>query len=649
MAGSRLLVTVGLVGGFVWAGAPVAAQSPRVPLPIRQPGVLPVPAAFAPPETATGSLGSIGGVVRNEDGEPVAGVVVTAIGASTTFAVTDEKGRYELATLPPGVYLLRAHSAGHVAPKPRTIEVKGALRTPSSFSMRRTDAGPTVLAAGVGGGAPMPAPEPSLPQADGVADAQPADRLRDNHGETAWRMRHMRRGVLRDVALPVDLLEDDPAQTHAVAVMLGRAVSSPARAASSFFADTPWSGQVQLLTTNLFDSPEQLLSGASPAHGIAYVRVGAPAGEHADWTVRGALNDGDLSSWTVAGAYQSHAALRRVRDIGMSYSTQRYGGGNPLALREVSDGTRNAGSLYAFETFNVTPALTVTYGARYERYDYLVDRNLVSPRAEVVVKPFAGTRLSASVSSRADAPGAQEFRPPSDEGVWLPPQRTFSSAGPGILRAERSTQLTLTGERDWGPVTVALRAFRQRVDDQMATVFGADVPDFPGTRRGHYVIGTAGDVDANGGAIAMRASLGPRLRTSVAYTTAVAHMAAAPEVGYVLLLAPTAARSGFERLQDVTTTVQADVPETSTRVLVLYRVGTGYARPGDVEDPRLDSRFDIQVRQALPFLNFTSAKWEMLIALRNSFRDVVGEQSVYDELLTVQAPKRLVGGVTLHF
>ena len=81
---------------------------------------------------------------------------------------------------------------------------------------------------------------------------------------------------------------------------------------------------------------------------------------------------------------------------------------------------------------------------------------------------------------------------------------------------------------------------------------------------------------------------------------------------------------------------------------MLYRVSTAFARPYG-EAPGLDSRFDVQVRQSLPFLNFTSAKWEMLIAVRDFFRDPAADQSVYDELLVVRPPKRIVGGVTMHF
>lgn len=643
MPGTNRLTAIVLLGGLVCLALPSATQAQLLPAP----AIRPLAALGSQVGAAADALtpGIIDGTVRNDRGEPLAGVVVTAIGATTAFAVTDEQGRFEITALAPGSYLLRAHSSGYMSPKPRTVRVRANARAASSFAIRKSEAQPPILAAGLGG---------VSAQAEAPESAEPPDTAggthADDHSETAWRLRHLRRGVLRDADGSSDFFAEAPEETQTVAVMLGRAVSSPARAATSFFADAPLSGSVNLLTTNQFDAPEQLLSGSGMARGIAYLKVGAPVGENADWTVRAALTDGDLSSWIVAGAYQTRGAARRVRDIGMSYSTQRYGGGNPLALRQVTDGARNAGSIYAFETFTVNRAVTVAYGARYERYDYLEQRNLLSPKAEVTLQPFPATRLTIAASSRADAPGAQEFRSPSDEGIWLPPQRTFSSAEPlQPLRAQRANQVSAAIAHDLGPTTVTVRGFRQQVTGQMVTVFGADAPDFPGTRIGHYVVGDGGNVDASGGSIGLNADLGPRFRGSVTYTTALATMTPGLDVGYIVLLSPSTGRRGTERLQDVTTTVAAEVPETATRVLVLYRVGNGYARSGDAGDPRLDSRFDVQVRQALPFLNFTSAKWEMLIALRNSFRDVNADQSVYDELLTVQAPKRIIGGVTLHF
>jgi hypothetical protein len=51
----------------------------------------------------------------------------------------------------------------------------------------------------------------------------------------------------------------------------------------------------------------------------------------------------------------------------------------------------------------------------------------------------------------------------------------------------------------------------------------------------------------------------------------------------------------------------------------------------------------------LPFLNFTSAHWEALVTVRSLFRDDLAEASIYDELLVVKPPKRVVGGLTVRF
>jgi hypothetical protein len=48
-------------------------------------------------------------------------------------------------------------------------------------------------------------------------------------------------------------------------------------------------------------------------------------------------------------------------------------------------------------------------------------------------------------------------------------------------------------------------------------------------------------------------------------------------------------------------------------------------------------------------MDFSTAKWEMLVGVRNFFRDTAADQSVYDELLVVRPPKRVIGGLTLKF
>jgi hypothetical protein len=57
----------------------------------------------------------------------------------------------------------------------------------------------------------------------------------------------------------------------------------------------------------------------------------------------------------------------------------------------------------------------------------------------------------------------------------------------------------------------------------------------------------------------------------------------------------------------------------------------------------------VQVNQSLPFLNFANAHWEGLIAVRTLFSDEFQNGSVYDELLVIRPPKRVMGGLTVRF
>ncbi len=625
-----------LVGGSATSvGAQVASR-------------LAVPPAARP---AGFAAGSIQGTILDEHGEALAGAVVSVLGATTTVAVSDKSGRFDFGTLSPGPYLLRVHLAGFVAPKARTVQVGAGARTIADMALRR--AGSPVLAAGFGPSETdrVPSDTPDLKDAD-VTPA-PSD------SETVWRIRHARRSVLKEATIPSEWLidldaPDEPATFGGwiAGDVLARAMES-ARAATSFFAATPFSGQVNLLTSGSFDSPEGLLSSDSVARNVANVSVGAPVGDWADWAVRGAVTQADISSWTIAGSYATRAPARHRREIGLSYATQRYDGGNPLALRDIAEGSRNAGSVYAYDSMSLAPGLTISYGAAFARYDYLQDRSLFSPRVEVTVSPVAHLRVNASVSRRALAPGAEEFLPPSDSGLWLPPQRTFSSIdGERSFTAEKTTHAEASIERDFGASTIALRAFTQRVDGQLATVFGGELPDRPAAKLGHYMVGSAGDASAQGCSIGFKTLLASRIRGTFEYTLASAALVGDEGRSYLMLLAPSSIRPTRERLHDISTSIEADLPETATRLVVLYRFSNGFARPGRAGDgsgPAVDGRFDVQVRQQLPFMNFSNARWEMLLAVRNFFRDAAAEQSLYDELLVVQPPKRVVGGVTLRF
>jgi TonB-dependent receptor-like protein/carboxypeptidase family protein len=625
--------------------------------------------------------GSIHGIVQDHDGTPISGAIVSAFGTTTTYAVTDRSGRFELRPLSPGAYLIRAHSKGFIVSHSQTVDVRAAGRTLSVIALQRvavvtasaaSSARTTTETESGNREAAKAAPAPILqagltlplavagPESSEVR-SQPADKSATSTdssqtdegagSELMWRLRHLRRSVLQetdDVFDPMGSLPLDPDMFNQ-APGFARADNSPLKLAANFFGGAPFTGEVNFLTTSSFDSPQQLFNGDMSARSVAYMSVGAPAGSNVDWSVRGALSQADISAWVIAGTYSNRAPSRHQYDVGLSYATQRYDGGNPAALRDVTDGSRNAGAMYGFDTWTLSPAFAVTYGTRYARYDYLEHKNLISPRASMTVSAGDSLRVTTSASRRSVAPGAEEFLPPGESGIWLPPQRTFSSfASNGQLDAERTTNIEVDVERDLGSSSaVSFRAFRQYVAGQLATMFGLEMPGAPPSNLGHYFVGNVGDVEARGIAAGIRTAT-RRLHGSIDYSMTRADWSNSDDVGFLLLRMPGALLRP-DHLHSLSTSIQTDVPETSTRVVVLYRISSAMASRAAAEDRTIDSRFDIEVHQSLPFMDFSTAKWEMLIGVRNFFRETATDQSVFDELLVVRPPKRIVGGITMRF
>ena len=73
-------------------------------------------------------------------------------------------------------------------------------------------------------------------------------------------------------------------------------------------------------------------------------------------------------------------------------------------------------------------------------------------------------------------------------------------------------------ERDIAMSTLSVGAFRQRVDDQLVTLFGVDVPAQPGAKLGHYLITNGGDATLQGCTASLSAVFARRIEGSVAYS-----------------------------------------------------------------------------------------------------------------------------------
>lgn len=583
------------------------------------------------------STGHIDGSVVDEAGKPLDGVVISALGNTTAFAVSDKAGQFTLSQLPPGPYLLRAHLQGFLAPRSTMVNVRPAVRSASTFTLRRegTAGAPRIADAGVGA----------------TAIGVPADTARDDgrsEGDFAWRLRHLKRGVLRDAEAMAGIPQDDDWFITDSFQLLGRAVGSSAKAATALFSDLSLGGQVNLLTTGAFDNPLQLLQ-LDRTSSVAFFSLGAPVGTHGDWSVRAAMNQNDLSSWMLAGSYVVTAPVAHRYQVGMSYSLQRYEGGNTAALMAVTDTARNVGSVFAYDEWEVSRYLSVGYGASYANYDYLAaGPSLFSPRLSATLSPTRNLRLRFSAAREFSAPGAEEFLPPTS-AAYLPPQRTFSPISAAGMRPQELQSYEVGVERVFNGATLGVRAFEQRINDQTVTVFGLRHDDSAAAALGHYYVGSAGDADVRGVGVTFTHALFENVRGSVDYSLANANWQShRTPVEYAVLTrwVPSAVRAN-ERIHDVTTSLQTEIPMTATRVVVLYKLNTAFASRAD--SPGFNARFDLQINQALPFMNFRASQWEMLVGVRNLFHESLANASAYDELLVVRPPKRVVGGLTIKF
>ena len=590
--------------------------------------------------------GSVTGTVSDDRGGVLGGAMVSAIGATLASTVTDDGGRFTFQQLPAGDYVLRAHMRGFAASSSLRVRV-GGTPTVHRLELRRLDAvvATTGTAARPVEARPIIAAGFDLPRGTSAEAESDAGTDADHpHNETSWRLRHIKRSILKDSASIVVVTEDAELPSGS---LFGRAVESAASLATSIFTHLPFSGEVNFLTTGAVAQGGVLSATALP-RGVAYLALAAPA-PGGDWSIRAAMSEGDVSSWIIAGAFASKAGRRHSYDFGLTYSAQEYLGGNPAALAAVSEGNRNVGEVYAFDRWKVAKAVTLEYGGRYAHYDYLEDPGLLSPRLGFSIEGTDG-RVRASIEQRMVAPGAEEFLSTNAPGPWLPPERTFAPLGDpsasGSFRVERARSWDVALERDLGEtVVIGVGRFHQSVDDQLATLFGAQ--SAAPRSAGHYYVGTVGSFEADGWMFSLDTNPERRVHGSLTYSLARANWTGRGDVA--ALLPAAAIRPDTEDLHDFTGSIRANIPETATRVILIYKLNTGYARSiGDVDRSGLDGRYDFQVNQALP-VGFAGTRWEVLVGVRNFFRDPTDPASVYDELLVVRPPKRLVGGVLVRF
>jgi len=573
--------------------------------------------------------GEIRGVVHDQAGAGIGGATIVAMGAALATVRSDQAGRFTLA-LSPGEYILRATRDGYVSTYREAVRVQSSTLLERTITLVRQGAGIAVT----NGPATV------------VADAQPPDH---GHDELAWKLRHLPPTVLRDVGPDGVTSGSGAASFKSRSSFIDWALDESARAAN-FITKTEFTGQVNYLTLSSLTAGggwwqmPDLWSGR-----IATIAVGAPIGSYGDWQIRGAMSSGDVPSWTFAGEYKARGTRDHAFTAGLSFSSQALAAGPATAAIAPGDG-RRVGSAYGGDRWRLTSRVDLEYGLRFDRYDYVTEPELLSPRIAARVNPVGRTFVRVSMARRTIAPGADEFLPPPDSALWLPPQRTFSPLVGFDLRAERVDSYGLAVEQEFGQAnrasTIVVRRFYQQSADQMATIFGLDRKG----GAGHYYVSTLGDVDLDGWGFGVAGWLAPHLRGSVDYSISDARWDRGVDRAFLERVAPSSARSAIERIHDLSATLETNLAPTSTGIAVSVRLNSAFSR---VETrharPIADGRFDLSVHQPLPYQPFRGGRLEMVFGLRTLSRDLAEVGSVYDELLTTAPPMRVTGGVRVRF
>jgi hypothetical protein len=636
MTRASTFVVVAAAAGFVVAGAPASAQSVLV----RSPQAVVARAA---------TQGDIQGLVVDTKGQPLAGAMVSALGSTVVFALTAKNGRFHLDALPIGAYTVRIHLDGFIPAPRQMVEVRPSVPALVSVALRSlTDNGSSPPTTQVLEASLLPIYGLTGSAASGAADVD------HDHTEANWRLRHLPRSVLKNIDAATGAADGDVgAGAEAGRSFLGRAFDSSARFASGLFDAMPLTGQVNLVSIGSFNGPSDAWStNAVASAGVAYISLGTPAGNLGDWALRGALSQGGLGSWFVAGSLTAKRSAEHRFVAGITYSAQHYDRSSALGIPDMSAGSRSVGVAHGSDEWTLSPYVMVGYGVTYSWQDYLSGNGLFSPRLSITLRPASKYRVRAVAARYVVAPGAEEFLPGTGNGsrAMLPAQLTFSpwSQAEGF-RPQRTDHLEVGIERDVAAFIVGFRTFYQRVGDQAGEVFAVATPERAMPSLGHYYVATLGDLNARGWSVSLSRTIVGGLRGAVDYSQATTQWDRSPDQS-VTAFWMGGRGSDRQRLHDLTTSLETDIQPTATRVYVLYKVNTGFTREmASRGSAGFDARFDVQVNQALPFLNFTSADWELLVAVCNLFRESSIERSLYDELLVVRPPKRVVGGIRVRF
>ena len=424
--------------------------------------------------------------------------------------------------------------------------------------------------------------------------------------ELDWLLRHKRRSVLED--------SDDQAVEPVAAPTVRPAAID---------------GAVELMT-----SPGTIGSLDNPGLGgtpfsWSVIRLRGRLAGAGDWSMSGLVSQSDTSNWRMAGQLNLEQWEGHVVRVGTGYSTWA-----PRNLITGYGTILGTGAVFAEDEWRVSDAVTSNVGVRYSYVGFVNDRNQIDPHVSVAVQSASGMRYKASASTLTVTPGG-------DLLTIYPqaPSATLSlAASDPTLRPERVLRCSVGGERTLAGTTVGVKLLTEATEAQLMNTFDRpNSPDGLHVSNGH-------DLSTRGVAVTVSRQMGKMVGASVTYTYG---QASRPDVG----AADPVIFMNFRdaEFQDMVARFEFVSP-SDTHIAAFYRINSlrgQSAVPGAIA--ATNSRFDIQLRQGIPFLgSLTRADWELLVAIRNLFYEE-DQAGVLDEFAVVNPPRRILGGISVRF
>ncbi len=601
-------------------------------------------AASEKAETRTGlvelpQLVQLEGRVSNEHGEPLVGALVSIFGSSLgdsgLVALTDQKGRFLVPALQPGFYTLRAYLSGFLPSHYSRVEVGEEERGASPVSMMlasSTDEGAVAVQF-------IDAAQPDdVSPGDASESGEPTD-YEQKKAEYEWLLRHTKKNVLRDrdIQVPESTSEE---------VRVAEAVP---------FVVQP-NGEVGFFATAMNRGLQDVFRAAGDLDAqLAYARLNIPATATSHWLVTAQMLESALSSWEANAEFIAEPVEGQRLSAGVAYGNHLFYG-IPSGLRspELGLGPRPGndrtaewfGSVFGAHRFQIGPA-QVGAGLTYQHFSYLGQSGYASPHLDVSWALGTGqkTWVRGMVDRRVSAPGGEDL----DLVTRMASADFFGTAEPTsrVLRAETAVRYQLAVERQLGNNgALEVRVFQEKVTDPLLKAYLKE----PGTSvgQGHYLVMNLGDLRTRGVGLAVSRRFGA-VAGSLGYTYGVGR-AVSEDVGAFQV-------GRDEEIHDLTTSFATHIDQTRTRVLAVYRLSAHPSlaptlvrrNTGSRGPMTLDSRFNVQVHQMLPFVGWNRTTWELMVAFRNLFYQDFEDGTVLEEISVVDSPRRLLGGVTVHF